>query len=525
MGDALREAVRLVPDRVALVEGVPEHSARRRWSYRQLLEDAERVAGALLTRFAPGDRIAIFAGNCPEWILVEYGAALAGMILVPINPAYEVQELATILQGAEVACLFYADTYRNRPLLPVIEAARVIVTEPPEIISFDSWSSFIANEPGAVPLPDVGADQTVLIQFTSGTTGKPKGALLHHLGIMNSARFVAERAEFPSGGVWINAMPLFHIAGSVVTLLGTLSAHGTYVLAPAFEAGLMLELFESERGNASLIVPTMIIAMLEHKDLHQRDLSCVTTILTGAAPVPAALVTRTKAAFGCGLTILFGQTEINGVACQTRLTDATADQAETLGQPLPQTELCIADPQTGEIVPIGHSGEICIRGYQTMRGYYGLEEATRDTIRPDGWLRTGDLAAMDERGYLRITGRLKDLIIRGGMNIYPREIEETLFDHPGVTQVSVVGIEDERWGEIIAAVILPSCVPPPHPNELFEHCRNRLASNKAPTAWFFVGSFPLTPSGKIQKFALIEEIKAGRLTPVPWEKKSSRVTS
>ena len=337
------------------------------------------------------------------------------------------------------------------------------------------------------------------------------------MGTLNTSRFVALRAGFPDGGVWLNAMPLYHVGGSVVSELGTLALRGTFIIAPGFDAPLMLEMIESERVNASLFVPTMIINLLDHPDFPKRNLSSMKTILTGASVVPAALVRRTKTAFDCGLVILFGQTEVNGVVCQTTLDDSVEDQSHTLGRPLPQAEVKIADPETGEVQPIGVPGEICVRGYQTMHGYCALEEATQKTIGADGWLKTGDIAAMDSRGYVRITGRLKDMIIRGGMNIYPREIEDLLFDHPEVAEISVVGIPDEKWGEVIAAIIRPANpAAPPTPEALHNYCRAQLATHKTPTLWFIIDAYPLTPSGKIQKFVLQDWINEGKIAPVIW---------
>jgi fatty-acyl-CoA synthase len=283
----------------------------------------------------------------------------------------------------------------------------------------------------------------------------------------------------------------------------------------------MLELIESERANGGLFVPTMILALLEHPDFSKRDLSSYRVMLSGASVVPAALVNRTKAAFGADLVILFGQTELNGVVCVTTPTDSVEDQSETLGRPLPQVDLRIVDPETGATQPIDTPGEIWIRGYQAMLGYCGMEEATRATIGADGWVRMGDLAAMDARGYLRITGRLKDMIIRGGMNIYAREIEDVLFDHPSVAEVAIIGIPDERWGEVVAAVIRPADPETPlSPDALHAHCRARLAAHKAPSVWFSVVAYPLTPSGKIQKFVLQDWVKAGSLTPLIWSRSS-----
>jgi fatty-acyl-CoA synthase len=447
--------------------------------------------------------------------------SLAGLLLVPLNPAYKAAEVEVVVRSSRAAGIFYAVDYRGNDLAAIAAQALAKVEHLREAVPIADFAGFLASGDPSIPLPCVTSDQLLQIQYTSGTTGVPKGALLHHQGVVNTSRYVAERAGFPPGGVWINAMPMFHIAGSAVTEIGCLSQQGTYVLAPGFDPGSMLELIESERGNASLLVPTMILAMLGHPEFGSRDLSSMVTVLSGAAAVPAALVRRTREQLGCQFTILFGQTEINGVVTQTRIDDDISDQAETLGQPLPHVEVKVVDPADGAVLPLGDPGEICVRGYQTMQGYYGLPQATAAAIEPDGWLHTGDLGSMDERGYLRIAGRLKDMIIRGGMNIYPREIEDVIFDHERVAQVSVVGVPDQRWGEVIAAVIVPSDPSdPPAAAELNAFCRARLAAHKAPLLWFFVTEYPLTPSGKVQKFKLAQSIAAGEIAPDPWNPSS-----
>ena len=522
-GDLLRNAAAEVPDRIALVDAVADKSARRRWTYRELLEQSEKLARSLLVYFAKGDRVAIYASNSGEWILLQHAASLAGLMLVPINPAYNESELEVVLKNSEASGVFYEPQYRGRDLEAIVNKVCNKLPSIKKTYAIDTIASLIAESPANTTLPEVSTDEVLMIQFTSGTTGVPKGACLHHKGVVNMSRFVAQRAQFPEGGVWVNAMPMFHVAGSCVTRIGALNMRGTYVVVSGFEPGLMLDIIETEKGNATLIVPTMILGMLNHPDFDKYDVSSMQTIMTGAADVPPALVTRTTETFGCGLTILFGQTETNGVVSQTCVDDSLSDQTETLGRPLPQSEVCIADPETGEILPLGERGEICVRGYQNMACYYGMEEATRNTIRESGWLHTGDMGVMDERGFLKIAGRIKDVIIRGGMNIYPREIEDVLFCHPEVNQVAVVGLPDEQWGEIIAAVVLPTNPEkPPAPEDLFQYCRQHLAVHKSPVAWFFVDQYPLTPSGKIQKFQLVDWIKEGRITAEPWEKTSSR---
>jgi fatty-acyl-CoA synthase len=320
---------------------------RREWTYAGLLADVERVARALLARFEPGDRIAIWAPNAADWVVLQQGVAMAGMVMVAINPAYRAHELQYVLAQSGSVAIFYVDTYRDVDLLPIIEQVRPQAPALRELVSFTEWSAFLESGDPARELPDVAPLAPVQIQYTSGTTGFPKGALLHHKGLVNEAHFVALRAGMGDGGVCINAMPMYHIGGGAVTEFGTLAMHGTYVVVPGFDPGLVLELFESYRGTHALMVPTMLIAVLEHPDCATRDLSSVQTMMSGASAVPETLVHRVMDRLGCRFSILFGQTEMHGVISQTRLTDAPADQAATVGQPLPELEVKIADPVTG----------------------------------------------------------------------------------------------------------------------------------------------------------------------------------
>jgi fatty-acyl-CoA synthase len=515
LSDLLRGAASEVPDRPALVEGTPDPLSRRRWTYAQLFADAERVAQALLAHFTPGERVAVYAPNCAEWLLLQHGMSLAGILLVPLNPAYKAAEVSVILDNCGAAGIFHSSTFRGNDLAAIVADLRLPQLR--ERFPLDDLGAFLSAGSPDVALPKVTPDDPLQVQYTSGTTGVPKGALLHHRGVVNTSRYVAARAGFRDGAVWLNAMPMFHIAGSAVTSIGCLSRAGTYVLAPGFDPTSTLDLIESERATTMLVVPTMIHALLDHPGQRTRDLTSLRTVCSGAAAVPADLVTRTKAAWGCDFTILFGQTEINGVVCQTALDDSLEDQTQTLGRPLPHAEVKIADPESGKVRPLGEAGEICVRGYQTMRGYFAMPEATAATLRADGWLHTGDLGTMDSRGYLRIAGRLKDMIIRGGMNLFPREIEDVVARAHGVAQVAVIGVPDQRWGEVVAAVIIAADpAHPPAPEALNAHCREHLATHKSPRHYYFLDAFPMTPSGKIQKFRLLDMVSDGTLSPADW---------
>ncbi|MDT7679695.1 MAG: fatty-acyl-CoA synthase [Pseudonocardiales bacterium] len=514
IGELLRQNAAAAPDRLALVEGTPDRGMRRTWTYAELLSTAETVAAALLARFHPGERIAVWAPNRAEWVLLQQGAALAGLVLVTVNPAYRAAELGYVLRQSRVSGIFHDGVYRDYDMAAAVAQHLGTLPDLREIVCFDDWATFLARADMGRPLPTVNPQDPAQIQYTSGTTGAAKGAVLHHRGVVNASRFVALRSDFRPGEVWVNAMPMFHVGGGVLTEIGAFSQRGTYVLTTEFEPALLLELIESYRGTITLLVPTMLNALLRHPDLAVRDMSGLRTVMSGSTVVPAALVDRVRTSLGCNLTIVFGQTELHGVITQTDVDDPPENQSTTIGRPLPQVEVKIVDPATGETLPRGHPGEICARGYQTMLGYFERPEESAATLDTAGWLHTGDIGEMDGRGYLTITGRLKDMIIRGGENVYPRELEDLLHTYPGIAEVAVIGIRDEHWGERVAAVVSPvDQLSPPDPRQLREHCRTHLAQYKAPTDWFFTRALPRTPTGKIQKFILRRRVETGELTP------------
>lgn len=505
VGDILHDAATAVPERVALVAGTPQRVDRQRWTYAQMLDESVRVAQALLTRFQPGEHIAVWAPGLAEWILLEFGAALAGMVLVTVNPAFRPKELEYVLQQSDAAGIFLVPEFRNNQMLASLEEIRPHLPRLREVILFSDWENFLASGSPTTPLPHVSPDDAVQIQYTSGTTGFPKGALLHHRGIVNNARFCAERLGVPFGAIWLNPMPLFHTAGCVLGALGAVLRHATQVPVLAFEPGLVLDLIESEQATVSCAVPTMLIALMEHADFSRRDLSSLQIVFSGGTLVPAELVRRVEDALDVTFSIVFGTTECSPLLTQTWSSDSPEDKATTIGQPYPQTELKVADLANGQPLPIGKRGELCARGYMVMKGYYKMPEATAAAIDSDGWYHTGDLGSMDERGYCRIEGRLKDMIIRGGENIYPREIEDILFTHPTVAEAAVIGIPDEKYGEVPAAFIRPAVGATPSEDELRAFCRQHLAPFKTPRYWVFLETWPLTPSGKIQKFVLRDQ--------------------
>ena len=525
VGAILRRAAAERPDQVAMVAGMPQLSTRRTWTSAQLLEASEQVARALLGRFQPGERVAVCAPNIPEWVLLQYGAALAGLTLVTVNPAYRPEELAYVLGQSHSAGIFLVPEYRGTPVAQFLQEVRPRLTELREAISFADWHDFLPSGSPSERLPEVSPDDPALLLYTSGTTGFPKGAMLRHRGITNNAHFITQRLGVQEGEVWLNYMPAYNVAGCVISVLGALTCRATQVLS-IFEPRLVLELIETERAQVLLGAPTMYLALMEHPDFPTRDLSSLRVVCAGGTPVPPELVQRIEAALRVHFGILYGLTEASGIITQTHCNDTEEDKFTTIGQPLPQAEVKIIDPTSRDLAAPGTVGELCVRGYQVMAGYFDMPLPTAEAIDAEGWLHTGDLCSMDQRGYCRVEGRLKDMIIRGGQNIYPREIEQLLYTHPTVGDVAIVGIPDEKYGEVAAAFIRPAPGYTPIQDELVAFCRAHLAPYKTPRYWVFVDQFPLTPSGKVQKVLLrdgfLREQTSGEASSAPGERERRR---
>jgi fatty-acyl-CoA synthase len=519
VGSVLREAAAAAPECTAIVAYGLEPRLRRTWTFAELLRDAERTARALLQRFEPGEHVAVWANNVPEWLLLEFGAGLAKLVLVTVNPAYRPRELDYVLRQSRAAGLFYVRGFRGNPMAEAVAEVRPTLPDLREAVEMERWEEFLASGSDATKLPEVRPDDPAQIQYTSGTTGFPKGALLHHRGLTNNARLVMQRWDVREADVYTHPFPFFHCAGCVLATLGPIQGRATQAFPAAFDPALTLAIIERERATHVGGVPTMLIAMMEHRDLDGCDVSSVRTVGSGGALVPPDLVRAIETRFGAGFSIVYGQTEASPVITQVPLDASVEDKAGTIGPPLPQTEVKIIDPQTKAIVPPGTVGELCTRGYLVMHGYFDMAKATAEAIDADGWLHTGDLATMDERGYCRITGRLKEMVIRGGENLFPAEIEAVLHEHPAIVEAAVVGVPDPRMGEELAAFIRAAAGQPPDEQELRAHVRARLAAPKTPRYWIFVDEFPLTGSGKIQKFVLRERWEKGEFVP---EKRSER---
>ena len=513
VGGGLRAQAAATPDAEALVEADAAGELKRRWTYAELLADSERLARALLTRYRPGERIAVWAPNAPEWVVLMYGAGLAGLTLVTANPAYQPRELEYVLKQSGSAGLFLVREHRGNPMAAI--AAEVAQRSPAlrEIVDIEDPAALYVGGGADAVLPDVCPEDPAQIQYTSGTTGFPKGVVLHHRGITNNARLSQARMGLRPGDTLINPMPLFHTAGCGLLTLGALQTGARMVLVRQFDPGRVLDIAEATKASHFGGVPTMLVTMLEAQAQKPRDLGSVRTAMAGGAMVPPEIIRRVRAAFGCDFHVVYGQTEASCLLTLTSADDGETDLTETVGQAIPATELSIRDPRSGGVARVGEVGEICARGFGVMLAYNDNPEATAAAIDADGWLHTGDLGTMDARGYVRITGRVKDMIIRGGENLFPAEIENVLLEHSDVAEVAVVGAPDPTWGEIVVCFLRLAPGARLDRAALVAHCRANLSGPKTPVHWIEVAEWPLTGSGKIQKFVLRDRFVAGEFEP------------
>lgn len=507
IGSILRRQSEKTPSAIALVEAGIGNAIGRSWSYEELLNEAERLARALLSRFKPGERICIWAPNTPEWVIMEYAAGLAGLILVTANPAYQERELRYVLEQSGAVALFLVTEHRGNPMAEIAARVTPSIAAIREVTDLDEHTALFGGESRRQDLPTVNPEQPVQIQYTSGTTGFPKGVVLHHRGLTNNSRLYSERLGIEAGCTALNFMPLFHTAGCGMMTLGAAQLGCKMILAREFDPSSLLDIVATERVAYMLGVPTMLIGLLDAQATRPRNVSSIDMIVAGGAMVLPELVHRIREVFGCNFETVYGQTEFSPVITQTCRDDSIENLSETAGQPLPQTSVSVRDPHTKAIVPIGAVGEICVQGDGVMIGYNDDPDATAMAIDTDGWLLTGDLGTMDAQGYLRITGRVKDMIIRGGENLFPVEIENVLLEHPDIAEVAVVGIPDDRWGETVACFLRSTPGAVLNRMALIDHCRTRIAPHKTPAHWVEVSDWPLTGSGKIQKFVLRDWLK------------------
>jgi fatty-acyl-CoA synthase/long-chain acyl-CoA synthetase len=500
-------------DRVAIVGVRHDDGAEVRLSYAHLYAEAARVATALCGLVQRGSYVAIWAPNVVEWPIIQYGAALAGMVLVALNPALREEELEYALTHSGAAVLIYADSSRDYDLADVVTA---VAPRLPHLrcISLTHRAHWQAPEVSGTVLrkAPTDPDEVVMLQYTSGTTGRPKGVLLKHRSLVNVAKLTLEAVEVEAGSVCLNPLPMFHTAGCVIATLGPLWIGGTVILVERFRPSPVLEALRREHVSVLFYVPAILAALLDCQRAVSAPAPRLQVVMGGASNVPATMIESAETVFGASVINLFGQTELAPVLSATRPSDSRADQLATVGRPLPRVDCKIVDPVTNETLAVGEPGEICARGYQQFLGYLNDPNATARTVDDDGYVHTGDLGTMDERGYLTVTGRLKELIIRGGENISPAEIEAVLVGHEAVLEASVIGMPNERWGEIVVAVIRVADgvdhLPKP---DVVDYVGKRLAPFKVPARWFVVDALPVTPTGKVRKFELRDSIVCGRL--------------
>ncbi|WP_400163724.1 AMP-binding protein [Brevibacillus sp. TJ4] len=530
IGDLLDETAQKYAQREALVY----QERGLRYTYQQFQQICNQAARGLMSLgIQKGDNIAIWATNLPEWVITQFASAKMGAVLVTVNTSYRTHELEYLLRQSESVTLLLMDGYRDASYLDMIreicpelahckpgelQSARlphlknVIYLGEEQQPGMFTWrdvlerSALVDEQALSARQKTLTPDEVINMQYTSGTTGFPKGVMLSHYNIVNNAIKVAECQRLgPEDRVCI-PVPFFHCFGCVMGTLACVATGATMVPVISFDAGTVLSVVENERCTALYGVPTMFIAEINHPSFAERDFSSLRTGIMAGSPCPTEVMRSVVEKMGIReITICYGQTESSPVITQTRPDDSIERRVATVGRVHEDVEAKVIDPATGETLPPHVQGELCTRGYLVMKGYYNMPEQTRQVIDEDGWLHTGDLATVDEDGYFRITGRLKDMIIRGGENIYPREIEEFLYTHPKVLDVQVVGVPDPVYGEQVLACIRVKPGEELTEAEVRSYCEGRISRFKIPHYIQFVSEYPMTASGKIQKFKLREQ--------------------
>ncbi|MCV7299469.1 AMP-binding protein [Mycobacterium barrassiae] len=501
------------PDAEALVDA----SSGGRWTYTELNDEIDRVARALMASdIQRGDRVGIWAPNCPEWTILQYATAKIGAILVAVNPAYRTHELAYVLRQSGTRMLVSATTFKASDYRSMVDEVRPEIPDVTEVVFLDTadWDRLCgrADKVSAADLrsrmESLQPSDPINIQYTSGTTGSPKGATLSHRNILNNGFFVTELIKLGPGERLCIPVPFYHCFGMVMGNLGC-TTHGATMVIPSagFDPGATLEAIEKERCTAVYGVPTMFIAMLGHPDLAERDLSSLRTGIMAGATCPMELMKRCGSELNIPeLSIAYGMTETSPVSCQTLIDDDLDRRTATVGRVHPHVEIRVVDPDSGKTVKRGEPGEFCTRGYSVMLGYWNDDERTREAIDDEGWMHTGDLAVMRDDGYCMIIGRIKDMVIRGGENVYPREVEEFLYTHPDIDDAQVIGVPDEKYGEEICAWIK---MRPGRTALDAEAVRafasGKLAHYKIPRYVHVVDAFPMTVTGKVRKVEMRTE--------------------
>ncbi len=511
IGANLRRIAATYPASEALVD-VP---TGRRWTYSQLDADTDGLgAGLLALGIAKGDRVGIWAPNCAEWVLLQYATAKVGAILVNINPAYRSHELAYVLRQSGVRLLVSAESFKTSDYRAMIDEVRPGLTALERVTYLGSaeWDQLMGADADAhrealdARSAMLAFDDPINIQYTSGTTGFPKGATLSHHNILNNAYFVGAGCGYTRADRVCVPVPFYHCFGMVMGNLGS-TTHGACIVipAPGFDPAATLAAVQAEKCTSLYGVPTMFIAELALPDFASYDLSSLRTGIMAGSPCPVEVMKRVMSEMHMTeVTICYGMTETSPVSTQTSADDETDRRVSTVGRVHPHLEVKVIDPETAVVVPRGSHGELCTRGYSVMLGYWDDPERTAEAIDSGRWMHTGDLAVMDDAGYLNIVGRIKDMVIRGGENIYPREVEEFLYTHPSIEDVQVVGVPDVKYGEELCAWVKlrPGCELTAE--QVREFCAGKIAHYKIPRYVRVTGQFPMTVTGKVQKFKMRE---------------------
>jgi fatty-acyl-CoA synthase len=513
IGDNLVRTVLRLPDGEALVD-VP---SGRRWTYAAFDADVNGLAlGLLAGGIEAGDRIGIWSPNCPEWTLLQYATAKVGAVLVNVNPAYRSHELAYVVGQSGMRMLVSAVQHKTSDYRAMIDEVRSQCHDLHEVVYIgeDSWDELVgagseaSMDQLAERMAALSCDDAINIQYTSGTTGFPKGATLSHHNILNNGFFVGELVGYTERDRICLPVPFYHCFGMVMGNLAATS-HGACMVipAPAFDPSATLKAIEQERCTSLYGVPTMFIAELALEDFAAYDLSSLRTGIMAGSPCPVEVMKRVIAEMNMSeVAIAYGMTETSPVSTMTRADDDLARRTETVGRVMPHLEVKVVDPYTGRTVPRGETGELCTRGYSVMLGYWEQADKTTEAIDAARWMHTGDLATMDEGGYLSIVGRIKDMVIRGGENVYPREIEEFLYSHPDIADVQVIGVPDAKYGEeLMAWVVMRPGTEPLTAEGVRAFCNGKLAHYKVPRYVHVVDGFPMTVTGKIRKVEMREK--------------------
>jgi len=519
IGVNLRRVAARFGDREAMVD-VP---SGRRWTYRQLDADTDTLArGLLAAGIAAGERVGIWSPNCPEWVLLQYATAKMGAILVNINPAYRTHELAYVLRQAGIKVLVSAESFKTSDYRAMVGEVRGDLPGLEDVIflNTEAWDKLLAAGVAAADAAAAGDepdelagreatlafDDPINIQYTSGTTGFPKGATLSHHNILNNGFFIGEYCRYTEADRVAIPVPFYHCFGMVLGNLAC-TTHGACIVipAPGFEPAATLRAVQQERCTSLYGVPTMFIAELALPDFASYDLSSLRTGIMAGSPCPVEVMKRVVSEMHMEeVTIAYGMTETSPVSAQTRADEELERRVSTVGRVHPHVEVKVIDPETGRVLPRGTPGEMCTRGYSVMLGYWDDPERTAEVIDAARWMHTGDLAVMDEAGYLNIVGRIKDLVIRGGENIYPREVEEFLYGHPQIEDVQVIGVPDEKYGEELCAWIRVRGGAELTAEDIRAYCTGKIAHYKIPRYVRLTTEFPMTVTGKIQKYKMRE---------------------